>query len=105
MNELKEQIKKLTQQTIEHQATIASLQKIQDTLQRENETWKKNYTVAHNKLLSIEYEKSDAAKVDLQRENTLLKMEITKLKEEVSTTENYFREENVIFKQRYERTM
>jgi len=105
ITEQKDQIKNLTQLTIEQQVTIASLQKIQDTLQSENETWKKNYTVAHNKLLSIEYEKSDTAKVDLQRENTLLKIEISKLKEEVSTTADYFREENVNFKRRCERTL
>ena len=74
-------------------------------LTKENSKLREDYSSIHHKLLNFEYEKSDAAKVDLQRENTNLKLEITTMKRYLSNTLDQVYEDQVACQQKYDRIM
>ena len=89
----------------EQEKKIDSLEKRQSNLLKENERWKTNYENIHNKLLNVEYHKSDAAKVELEQNNNYLKIQIRNLKDGFAKMVDQMSEESNQFKENHERSM
>lgn len=84
---------------------INSLEKQESNLLKENRTWKTNYENIHNKLLNLEYQKSDAAKVELEQKNNHLEMQIENLKCGFAKMVEQISEESSLFKENYDRSL
>ena len=105
VSRLKDEVAKLLSQIEKQEKTISNLRKQYEDVQNDCEAWKKNYTAVHNKLLQVEYEKSDAAKIDLQIENTRLNGEISKLQREFTLFLDEAYDEKQINKTRFENSL
>uniref|UniRef100_A0A7M5WXE4 Uncharacterized protein n=2 Tax=Clytia hemisphaerica TaxID=252671 RepID=A0A7M5WXE4_9CNID len=102
ISKLKEEIQKLKQIVSVNNSTSRQQEKQIDELTKENAKLREDYSDIHRKLMSFEYEKSDAAKVDLQRANTNLKLDITKMKRYLSNTLDHVYEDQLACKQKYD---
>lgn len=89
----------------ESELKIASLEKKHSSLHNENETWKANYERIRRKLLDTEYQKSDAAKVDLEHENNSLKIYIDNLKSSFTKMTEEMDAETKHFQQNHEQSL
>ena len=84
---------------------ISSFEKQEAYLLKENKTWKTKYENIHNKLLNLEYQKSDAAKVELEQKNNHLEIQIENLKCGFAKLVEQISEESSQLKENYDRSM
>ena len=84
---------------------INSLEARESNLLKENQTWKTNYENIHNKLLNLEYQKSDASKVELEQKNNSLEIQIENLKCGFAKMAEQISEESNLFKENYDRSL
>ena len=84
---------------------INSLEARESNLLKENQTWKTNYENIHNKLLNLEYQKSDASKVELEQKNNSLEIQIENLKCGFAKMVEQISEESNLFKENYDRSL
>lgn len=100
---LEEDVQQLSQQSRQHQQHVTTLEKQIGTLLEENDLWKNSFNETRTKLLNIEYEKSDEAKINLQRENASLRIKMTSLKEAASCMMEEYQSENLSLKTEHEK--